>query len=83
MGVEIRESALQQDVRVVSDDRVDSGGLIAGENDARQDERDNVFTAQKRFAGLASRRCFGVLGSHCFLHFAKFEVGLFLRAGTE
>ena len=49
----IRQPALQQNICVVGDDGIDARGLIAGENDAREYEWDDILAAQE---GLV---CFG------------------------
>src|ERR1700722_7026878 len=46
MCLEVREPALEKDVGVESDDRIDAGGGVAGEDDAGEQEGDDVFAAK-------------------------------------
>ena len=52
MCLEVGQPALEKDIGVESDDRIDAGGGVAGEDDAREQEGDDVFAAQKRIADL-------------------------------
>ena len=52
----IRQPALQQDGGVVANNRIDAGGLVAGENDAGQDKRNDVFAMPAAIPVRPSRR---------------------------
>ena len=50
----IGQAALQEDSGVESDDEVDAGGGVAGEDDAGEQEGDDVFAPKQRVAHLCS-----------------------------
>ncbi|MEI9866270.1 MAG: hypothetical protein WDN00_17285 [Limisphaerales bacterium] len=76
----IREAGLDEDGRIVNDDGVDTGRLVAGENDARQHKRDDIFALQQGFPCPGAG---GLFGGGNFLHFTEFDFNLLFRAGNE
>ncbi len=78
VGLQVTQTALQQDAGVVEDDRVDAGCGVAGEDGAGQDEGDDVLSAEKR---LFDRVAGGLPGDGDFgglFHLAQFVGGLLL-----
>ena len=57
MCLKVGQAALEKDVGVESDDRIDAGGGVAGEDDAREQEGDNVFAAEERITDLLAGGC--------------------------
>ena len=73
MRVQIRQAALQQDVGVVPNNRVDSRRRVAEKDDAGQQERKNIFTLQQRIFQRPAR-CRGTLaGERGLLHLLEFD----------
>jgi len=54
MSMQVSQTALQQDVGVIGDDRVDACRRVTGENDAGQQERDDVLSPEQRVLDLFS-----------------------------
>ena len=50
MSVQIGKAGLDQNRRIVTDDGIDAGELVAREDDTGQKKRDDVFAMQQRFA---------------------------------
>ena len=50
----VAQAGLNENRRVVADDGIDAGGLIAGENDAGEQKRNDIFAAQQRFLDLVA-----------------------------
>ena len=83
MGGNIGETTLQEDVGVVSDDRIDSGGLIASQDDAGEHERDHVFSPKERLPGLRCCRSTSFFGGDDLLHLPELEIRLLARTGAK
>ncbi len=64
----VAHSGLDQNGRIVTDDRIDAGGLIAGKDDAGQQKRNDIFAAKQRFSGFFRR----VAGHFIFLFAPRF-----------
>src|SRR5208282_3936255 len=71
MGLLVTKTRLNQYGRVVADDGIDAGGLIAGEDDAGQHKWNHVFAAEQGFLD-ARAGGFGFFGGNGLLHFLKF-----------
>ena len=56
----VGEPTLQENVGVVSDDRIDSGQLVAGEDDASQHERNHILPAKQRVFCLRAGALFAL-----------------------
>ena len=76
---DIGKAALQKDVRVIGNDRVDTRSLVAGEDDAGQQERDHIFSPQQRVLDLCPGRCLGLLRQGSLFHLPEFGVCLIAR----
>src|SRR5579863_7044176 len=80
MGRSVGKAALQENVRVIRDNRVDSGRLVESENDTSQDKRDHILSPKERLA----RHCrFVFLGEARLLHLLELKISLCRRAGTK
>src|SRR6266852_1272544 len=79
---DVGEPTLQKNVGVVCDDRVNARGLIAGEDDTREHERDHVLAPQERVS-LRSVGAFPLFRSADVLHLLEFEIGLRGRARAQ
>src|SRR5208282_3837643 len=73
----IGKTALQQNVCVVSEDGVDAGGLVAGQDHARQNERNHVLPSQKRFLDPFAGRALGFFRRGDLFHLPQFRLRLF------
>ena len=76
------ETGLSEDVNDVSEDGVDPGCLVAGENDDCEDERDDVLLLNERILRLVGVFLLGVVGGGIAAHFFEFLLGLFQAAGA-
>ena len=81
MGLEVGEAALDEDVGVESDDGVDAGGGVAGEDDAGEQKGNDVFAAEERVADFLAGGGGAGLGGD--FHFMQLDGCLFRRAGAE
>ena len=80
----VGKAGLNQDRRIIADDRIHAGQLVAGQDDAGQDEGDDVLAVQQRLAAPAGRPPgLGLFGRGGFFHFPHFDFGLLRAAGAE
>jgi len=78
----VRQAALNQDRGVISDDRIDAGGLVQGQNYTREQERQHVFAVEQALGHAPSRR-FNELRRLVTFHFFDFQACLFGVTRTQ
>ncbi len=76
------ETGLREDVNDVSENGVNPGCLIAGENDDCEDERDDVLLLDEGILRFVGVFLLGVVGGGIVTHFGELDLGLFQAAGA-
>ena len=76
MRLHIGESALDEDIRVETDDGVDAGRLVTSENHASEGKGDYIFPAKQGFIFAPTRRLLVGSARSSRLHFRKLNRGL-------
>ena len=75
MRLHIGQAALKKNRGVVANNRIDAGGLIAGQDDAGQHKRNDVFAVKQRFPRrLSAGGRFGPLRRGGRFHFLQFQL---------